>query len=420
VSRRAQLADGAFGTDLTQAAEVCSFTLNASSLGISPQGGIVLAPMTASNSACDPTAGTAADWIRVQVQGSQVYLHVSTNSIPQSSQPGPSNLRSAFVFVNNQSLLVSQSGQGLPPGGCTFQASSMPATIGADGTNGTPLTQTVTTNLSSCAWSAVPFTSGLALRPFSSVGSGPVYWSVYPNFSSSPRTLNAVVAGTPVTITQAGAAESESFRFIRLAYFSLLGRLPSTQELQTQSGLLAQTTRTAFVNSMMNSAEFNLTTRFVAGLYLGLLERDAEYAGYQFQREALRLGIATVPSLVTNFLNSEEYALHYGNLTNDAFVRALYRTILLRVPTDPEVSAQVLNLNSTTRSTMAYGFLQSPEFYRGNGSRLTTFLLYGTLLFRDPGGIERLNMLGRLDRSVTRATLIDDLLSSAEFRNLLN
>jgi hypothetical protein len=36
----------------------------------------------------------------------------------------------------------------------------------------------------------------------------------------------------------------------------------------------------------LNSLEFNLGGRFVAGLYVGLLDRNAEFGGWQFQRDA--------------------------------------------------------------------------------------------------------------------------------------
>ena len=46
--------------------------------------------------------------------------------------------------------------------------------------------------------------------------------------------------------------------------------------------------------------------RFIAGLYVGLPGRDAEYDGWLFQRNALATGGATPPGLVLNFLNSSD------------------------------------------------------------------------------------------------------------------
>jgi hypothetical protein len=70
-------------------------------------------------------------------------------------------------------------------------------------------------------------------------------------------------------------------------------------------------------------------------------------------------------------------------------VTLLYRHILLREPSNSEIDFQAAALaRGTTRVQLAANFLDSLEFRNGTGPRLTAFLLYATLLQRDPTPVE--------------------------------
>jgi hypothetical protein len=131
------------------------------------------------------------------------------------------------------------------------------------------------------------------------------------------------------------------------------------------------------IKRFMAAPEFNNGGRFVAGLYAGLLDRDAEYSGWLFQRNALATQAVTLRQLVVNFINSAEWRLKFGSPDNAAFVRLLYRKVLLREPAQPEVDFHVSTLTSAfaDRVQMAANFLNSIEFRNGTGPRLTAFLL---------------------------------------------
>lgn len=81
----------------------------------------------------------------------------------------------------------------------------------------------------------------------------------------------------------------------------------------------------------MSSEEFNRVGRFVAGLYAGLLARDAEPGGWLYQRNAIATGQATTTLLTSNFLNSAEWGLRFGTPNDTEFVRLLYRNVLLKL-----------------------------------------------------------------------------------------
>jgi hypothetical protein len=167
-----------------------------------------------------------------------------------------------------------------------------------------------------------------------------------------------------------------------------------------------------------NVEEFNIRGRFVAGVYVGLLDRDAEYGGWLFQRNALAAS-GDQQGLVGAFLAGAEYALRFGAPSNQEFVRLLYRHILLREASQPEVDFQVANLAS--RPAMAKNFLNSTEFRIGTGPRLTAFLVYATLLQRDPSLAEfdsRANELATSQKSVQQ--IVTELISTPEFSANLN
>lgn len=58
------------------------------------------------------------------------------------------------------------------------------------------------------------------------------------------------------------------------------------------------------VSNFVTSSEFNLGGRFTAGLYVGILARDAGYSGWLFQRNALATGL--VSPLQPELLNRRE------------------------------------------------------------------------------------------------------------------
>jgi hypothetical protein len=212
-------------------------------------------------------------------------------------------------------------------------------------------------------------------------------------------------------------------RFVQLVYFNFLGRLPRASELAEQTAALASgTTRAQLVRNFFNSEEFNLGGRLVAGLYVGILNRDAEYSGWLFQRNALATGGVTQISLVTNFLNSAEWKLKFGSPSIADFVRLMYRYILLREASQAEVQIQLdaLAAGIVDRTSLANAFLNSGEFRSGTGPRLTAFLLYSTLLQREATADERTALAQQVAAGTPLITLIEGIINSPAFTAVLN
>ena len=223
------------------------------------------------------------------------------------------------------------------------------------------------------------------------------------------------------TVQQAANPGTSNERFAELLYFNYLGRLPSTAETSLQASFLnSGGSRSDLAYNFFQAPEFNLGGRFVAGLYVGLLDRDAEYSGWLFQRNALATAQTNPSQLVASFLGSAEYSLKFGNPSNAEFVRMLYRYILLREPAQSEVNLQVGALaGGVGRTQLASNFLNSNEFRSGTGPRLFAFLMYATLVQRDSSAGERSTLAGRLQSGLTLKAAIAEFLGSQEHAALL-
>jgi hypothetical protein len=270
-----------------------------------------------------------------------------------------------------------------------------------------------------CAWTASSSQSWLEIFPIAGSNSGAITWTAYANFGTKVRTATVTVGSKTFTVTQTASTETVMQRFVRLLYFSYLGRAATDGEIagQVNSG----SSRSQLATNFMNSAEFNLGGRFTAGLYLGIINRDAEFTGWQFQRQALARGTVNQDQLVSNFLNSAEFSLKFGVLTNPDFVRLMYKNILLREPAQHEVDnwVGVLSNPANTRTIVARSFLNSPEFAKGTGPRLLAFLLYATLLLRDGNAAERGPIEAQLADPDQLPALIASFANGAEIDSLL-
>jgi hypothetical protein len=117
-------------------------------------------------------------------------------------------------------------------------------------------------------------------------------------------------------------------------------------------------------------------------------------------------------------MTSAEFVEKHGELTNEEFVKLLYRQVLLREPSATEVAFQIAALQTGSlarRVAMAQSFLNAEEFRRGVGPRLTAFLLYATLHQRGSTQTELLQRIFQITAGTSIQTLVEEILGSSEF-----
>ena len=389
----------------------CTIVLGAGSGTLPAAGGFGSVVVTAGSS-CTWQASSNASWLTITSGG----LGFGAGAVTYSAQINPQTVaRTATITVGTQSFVVTQAAGS--PALCGLSLNALGITVPNNQQRGT----LSVTSSSACTWIASSSASWVELYPLSGSGNGSVSYTIYPNFSSVPRSVVVTIGDKTLNVSQAAGSGTADQRFVTLLYFNLLGRFPSATELTLQVAAIQASSRAQLAVNLFNSAEFNMGGRFVAGLYVGLLNRDAEYTGYLFQRNAMITGAIAQSALVSNFMASAEYALRYGNPSNSEFVRLLYRYILLREPGQSEVDFHVGSLQAgMTRVTLASNFLNTPEFRQGTQARLNAFLVFGSLLMRDPSPVELAGRIGELQAGKTAAQLVTEIVQSTEFVASLN
>ena len=115
-------------------------------------------------------------------------------------------------------------------------------------------------------------------------------------------------------------------------------------------------------------------------IYLGLLNRVADAGGYAFWLNQLRMSRCNNPNSIHGELNSISWAFIYStefqslNLSNQAYVRALYRGLLRRDP-DPSGSpywVNELDSGARNREDVRTAFVFSAEFYNSTVAPITS------------------------------------------------
>jgi hypothetical protein len=260
------------------------------------------------------------------------------------------------------------------------------------------------------------------LFPLTGNGTGMISYTVYPNYSTRVKSMTATINNTTVVFEQDPARGTFNERFTGQLYSSFFGRPASRSEIDfhVAEALNRGVPRWALVMNFLNSDEFANAGLFIAGLYIGLLNRDADYDGWLFQRNALATGISSPQGLIANFIDSPEFRITYGNLSDPAFIALLYRNILRREGTPSEIAFQANALRSAGRPEMARRFLTSSEFRSNSGSRMLAFLMFATLLQRGPAPAELAERITQIEATGSAQSVIEAFLGSTEFALLLN
>jgi hypothetical protein len=413
--RETNLAGGPFDTaTVTQAAgDPCALSLGSSTTIVPPGGGTGTLNVTATGAGCSWSLSESATWLTLSSTSGTTSAAVTYTAAANTgaARTVTVNLLKTGVATPVDSVTLTQA---VNQGSCVT-LSSITNPVPATGRTGN---LTLTATGAGCTWTTSTSASWIQVSPASGTGSASLPYRISPNFGSGTRTGTISIGGRTVSVTQSALGESVERRFVRLLYFSYLGRTASSSEVD--AWIATGASRALLAKSFLRAPEFDLGGRFVAGLYVGLLNRDPEYSGWIFQRDEIISGTSQQCKFATNFVNSAEFLARNPSLSNEDFIRLLYRQILGREAASSEVALQLPALAGSGRGQMACNFLNTPEFRQGTDARLTAFLLYATLLLRDSSDQERTNLKNVL---ATNPSSLDSLLNifanSAEITILL-
>ncbi len=122
-------------------------------------------------------------------------------------------------------------------------------------------------------------------------------------------------------------------------------------------------------------------------LYLATLARGPDDSGLAYWTDQLNAGTSLI-SIAFGFVNSPEFQVRYGLLSNTQFVTLLYNNVLHRAPDAGGLANWLGMLNSgASRASVVTGFSESPEFVTATDPELhagQVYRLYGATLARQP------------------------------------
>ena len=195
----------------------------------------------------------------------------------------------------------------------------------------------------------------VAGNSFTAAGLQPV------TFSNFMMTHVANAAGT----LQFPGGLNANQRFVQSLYYHYLGRLGATAELNSWTDLLGTLTPSAIANGIARSTE--AVTRVIESLYIQFLDRLPDAAGQAHWVGQMQTPGVTMEQVIAGFVASGEFATRADAMfptasTNESYVRALYRTLLGRTPSDSEVASWISQLPTAGRFSTAMIFLGSTEF----------------------------------------------------------
>ncbi|WP_022704462.1 DUF4214 domain-containing protein [Pseudorhodobacter ferrugineus] len=252
---------------------------------------------------------------------------------------------------------------------------------------------------------------GSETRPFDTA-TGQVYRLYQATLDRAPDLAglltwaNILIDGTRnlPQITQ-GFVNSNEFRttygnvdngnFVTLLYANVLGRAPDPGGYSTWTGLLnsGARSREQVVNGFSESVELRQKTEAgtlafsyegvkmelmddVFRLYQAVLGRSPDMGGFNTWVDRLASGVS-LTSVISGFVNSNEFQTTYSRATASEFVTLLYANVLNRAPDAAGLNAWVSRLDSGShsRENVVFGFVQSREFITKTAEPLKAWVL---------------------------------------------
>lgn len=178
---------------VTQDAAPCTYTIAPTTISTPAGGGSSTVSVTAP-AGCAWTAASGASWLSITAGASGSGSGTVSVTVAPNTASSP---RAATLTIGGSTVTVTQ--DAVP---CSFAAS--PTTIASPAAGETATI--AVTSAPGCAWIAGTGASWLAIVDGAAgSGDGTVRVAVAANFGSSPRTGTLTVAGTTITVTQAGA-----------------------------------------------------------------------------------------------------------------------------------------------------------------------------------------------------------------------
>ena len=205
----------------------------------------------------------------------------------------------------------------------------------------------------------------------------------------------SVVASNEAGSTPSNAAALTVFTpdqaFLQRLFLDVLGREIDPGALGAYSAAMSGgLSRAAVLDNLYGSSEYNLRQVEPAiRLYYAALARPPDYTGLQNWSNALQAGTLTLTGAAGQFAGSPEFVLRYGSLDNTGYVQQLYRNVLGREADSAGLADWVRQLAAgASRGQILVGFSESDEFKKNLADQVEILRLYFLVLQRMPTSAE--------------------------------
>lgn len=207
-------------------------------------------------------------------------------------------------------------------------------------------------------------------------------------------------------------------QFVKQTLRDFIGHRNSMlDEAQQLLALQNMGSRSAWIDSLLQSTQVNQNRKVIIRLYNAILGRRSERDGLMFWIERYESGINTLEEIANAFISSNEFQATYGDLSNGDFVNLVYRNVLGREGDAGGVAywTSQLDSNATSRGALMIGFSESQENAALTLNRDQVIVLFNMILRRDPSESELNNWRVNLETGTETASMIQHLLATEEY-----
>ena len=261
-------------------------------------------------------------------------------------------------------------------------------------------------------------------------------WTTWSTYRVQVQARCSIDTGVTSLVSQAtveiGVDGISSFVFVRQLYRDLLAREPDAAGLAYWQGLIGTgaATRAQAAAAFFQSNEFSGTGLYIIKVYLAVLGRDPDFAGWRYWFSTVQNPATggtdywfNTPAVVllSQFLNSQEFITAYGNLNDSDFLTRVYQNVLGRLP-DPaglQYWLGPLQNGALTRAQVFDQFVRSVEYDNLVRSRAFGNLMYMGFLQRsaDPSGLAYWTQV--IANGAPLPNVVQGFISSTEYLNRL-
>jgi len=216
--------------------------------------------------------------------------------------------------------------------------------------------------------------------------------------------------------------------FVDRLYSDLFERLPTPLERTARIGAIqdGSAPRPRLVANLVGSADVQQSYAGVVRIFLGLVGRQPTLTELRTRAAAIRAGSCSAAcrqqrrrDFIAEIATTQAYQNRFGGpgSTNDAFVTAVYQGVLLRAPSEAELSAftGLLASGLITRVQLVHAVVEGAEHVALTDAPTTVILTYLATLGRTPTSDELADWEARVAGGLSRRGLAQTFLLSPEY-----